>query len=158
MRSRSGYSACSRAQVDAEKGLFVGDVPELRAIWGFNEILDEKRNVCLEFLSYFWGPMPVMIWVSILVEVIKTGITGEGAEDIVVLVILQLANGVLGFYEEKNAGNAIAALKDKLKPECFVVRHGCVGQLTLEASERSAGTRDLCPAAPVTRGPAVSWS
>lgn len=29
-----------------------------------------------QFLSYFWGPMPIMIWVAIIIELIKGIYTG----------------------------------------------------------------------------------
>ena len=95
---------------------------ELREEFGFNELDDDEINPCLKFLSYFWGPMPIMIWLAIITEVIKTAITGEGIEDCVVLGLLQIVNGSVGYVEELNAGNAIAALKDKLAPECTVLR------------------------------------
>ena len=30
-----------------------------------------------QFLSYFWGPMPIMIWVAIAIELVKGIYTGE---------------------------------------------------------------------------------
>jgi len=29
--------------------------------WGYNELPEKKRHPLLVFLSYFWGPMPIMI-------------------------------------------------------------------------------------------------
>ena len=52
-------------------------------------------NPILRFLSYFWAPMPIMIWVAALVELIKASSTGEGWPDFVVLLILQFANGMV---------------------------------------------------------------
>ena len=40
------------------------------------------------------------------------------------LMVLQFANATVGFIEENNAGNAIAALKSALKPVCYVCRDG----------------------------------
>ena len=40
------------------------------------------------------------------------------------LMVLQFANATIGFLEEFNAGNAIAALKSALKPQCYVCRNG----------------------------------
>ena len=39
-----------------------------------------------------------------------------------VLLILLLINGLIGFFEERNAGKAIAALKMSLAPKCQVKR------------------------------------
>ncbi|KAA0166989.1 hypothetical protein FNF28_02912 [Cafeteria roenbergensis] len=107
---------------DLEHGLDEKAIETLRDQYGPNELEDDEQNILLKFLSYFWGPMPIMIWVAIIIEIIKTAITGQGFEDFIVLLVLQILNGVVGFIEENNAGNAIAALKDKLAPECKVLR------------------------------------
>jgi H+-transporting ATPase len=41
-----------------------------------------------------------------------------------VLIVLLLINGLIGFIEERNAGNAIAALKKSLAPKCSCKRDG----------------------------------
>lgn len=63
--------------------------------------------------------MPIMIWLAIIIELINTDWL-----DFVVLSLLQILNGTVGFIEEKNAGNAIAALKNSLRPACRVMRDG----------------------------------
>jgi hypothetical protein len=68
--------------------------------------------------------MPIMIWVAIIVELVKASFTNEGWEDFAVLLFLQFANATVGFIEESNAGDAIAALKAKLAPQCHVCRDG----------------------------------
>jgi H+-transporting ATPase len=40
------------------------------------------------------------------------------------LIALQLLNGIIGFIEEKSAGDAIAALKSQLAPMCHACRDG----------------------------------
>jgi H+-transporting ATPase len=47
-----------------------------------------------------------MIWVAIIIEIIRLDWLDFG-----VLIILQFVNGFVGWYEERNAGNAIEALK-----------------------------------------------
>ncbi|RYY32482.1 hypothetical protein EON62_05305 [archaeon] len=111
-------------QTDLRTGLTDATVRERFAIYGYNELDEKKVNPLLVFLSYFWGPMPVMIWAAALVELIKASITGEGWEDFGVLLILQFANATVGYIEERNAGDAIAALKQQLAPMCHVCRNG----------------------------------
>jgi len=60
-----------------------------------------------------------MIWAAILIELIRLDWM-----DFVVLMILQFLNGFLGWYEERNAGNAIEALKQKLAPRACAKRDG----------------------------------
>jgi H+-transporting ATPase len=109
---------------DHKKGLTAAQATSGLAQWGKNELPEKVRNPILMFLSYFWGPMPGMIWVAIIVELVKGITIGEGWEDFGVLMLLQIANAVIGFTEEFNAGNAIAALKSALKPQCYVCRDG----------------------------------
>ena len=78
----------------------------------------------MQFLGYLWGPMPCMIWVAIVIELAKASLVGEGWEDFGVLMFLQFANATVGYYEESNAGDAIAALKAKLAPQCHLCRDG----------------------------------
>ena len=44
--------------------------------------------------------------------------------DFGVLIVLQLANGFLGWYEDMKAGDAVQQLKDSLKATCTVQRNG----------------------------------
>jgi len=78
----------------------------------------------MQFLSYFWGPMPLMIWLAIGIELVKGIISHRDWEDFGVLLALQIINGSVGWYEERNAGSAIAALRAQLAPQCFVKRDG----------------------------------
>ena len=45
-------------------------------------------------------------------------------EDFVGIVLLLLINSGIGFYEERNAGNAVKALMDSLAPKAKVKRGG----------------------------------
>lgn len=45
-------------------------------------------------------------------------------EDFVGIVLLLFANSAIGFYEERNAGNAVKALMDSLAPRAKVKRSG----------------------------------
>ncbi|CAG9335428.1 unnamed protein product [Blepharisma stoltei] len=85
---------------------------------GPNTILEKKKKPILKFLSYFWGPMPIMIWIAIIIEIVRLSYI-----DFVVLLILQFFNGFVGWYEERNAGNAIEALKKNLAPKAKVKRN-----------------------------------
>ena len=52
-------------------GLREQDVTVLRETRGYNEMEEKKRNKCLEFLKHFWGPMPIMMSLAILIEAIQ---------------------------------------------------------------------------------------
>ena len=63
--------------------------------------------------------MPGMIWIAIIIELIRLAYIDLG-----ILLFLQFINGFVGWNEEKNAGNAIEALKRSLAPRARVKREG----------------------------------
>ena len=114
-------------KADKVNGLPDSEVEILQQQYGKNELVEEKVHPCIKFMGYFWGPMPIMIWLAIIVELVKACIQpseGEGWADFAVLVVLQAVNGTVGYIEERNAGNAIQALKDRLAQKCRVCRNG----------------------------------
>jgi H+-transporting ATPase len=98
------------AQAEAEKRL---------TKYGPNEIKEVKQNMLLKFLGYFWGPIPWMIEIA----VILSGVVRHWPDFFIILLLL-VANAVVGFWEEHEAGNAIAALKAKLAIKARVKRDG----------------------------------
>ena len=87
--------------------------------YGPNEITEKKTNPLLKFLSYFWGPIPWMIEAA----VILSGVVRHWPDFGIILVLL-CANAVVGFWEERQASNAIAALKARLAINARVKRDG----------------------------------
>ena len=79
------------------------------ARFGPNELSEVKTNPFLKFLSYFWGPIPWMIEAAVVFSALASH-----WEDFAIIIVLLLANGVIGFWEEFQAGNTIAALKASL--------------------------------------------
>jgi H+-transporting ATPase len=87
--------------------------------YGYNEIIEKKTNPLLTFLGYFWGPIPWMIEAALILS----GIVHHWPDFSIILVLL-LANAVVGFWEEHQAGNAIEALKSRLAIQAKVKRNG----------------------------------
>ncbi len=85
--------------------------------YGYNELPEKKVSPVLKFLSYFWGPIPGMI----IVAAILSGVLHQWP-DLGVILALLVMNAVVGFREEHQAGNAIAALKEKLAVRANVRR------------------------------------
>ena len=100
-------------------GLTQAEAAKRLAKEGPNEIEEKKSNAFLKFLTYFWGPIPWMIEVA----VILSGIVKHWPDFFIILVLL-MSNAVVGFWEERAAGNAIAALKAKLATKTRVKRDG----------------------------------
>ena len=87
--------------------------------YGPNEIVEKKDNQILKFLGYYWGPIPWMIEVA----VILSGVLQHWPDFIIILILL-LANAVVGYVEERQAGNAVTALKAQLAVTATVLRDG----------------------------------
>ena len=100
-------------------GLTQAEAQKRLAQYGPNEIEEKKTNPLLKFLSYFWGPIPWMIEIA----VVLSGAVQHWPDFFIILLLL-VANGVVGFWEEREAGNAIAALKAKLASKARVIRDG----------------------------------
>ncbi len=123
LEAKLGSSPDGLSQADAQKRL---------SQYGPNEIEEKKSNPFLKFLTYFWGPIPWMIEVAVILSAVA-----RHWPDFAIILLLLLANAVVGFWEEHQAGNAIAALKAKLAIKARVKREGKWN--TLEARELVPG-------------------
>jgi H+-transporting ATPase len=101
------------------EGLTDAEAKKRLTQYGPNEIEEKRTNPLLKFLSYFWGPIPWMIEVA----VILSGVVRHWPDFFIILLLL-FANAVVGFWEERQAGNAIDALKAKLAIKARVRRDG----------------------------------
>ncbi len=108
------------------------DVAQQRLVqYGPNELEEHKPNLFLKLLTYFWGPIPWMIEVA----VVLSAALGHWP-DFVIIGILLVANAGVGFTEEHQAGKAIDALKAELAITARVKRDG---------EWATAPARDLVP-------------
>jgi len=99
-----------QARLDASpEGLDQAEVQNRLQRYGYNEISERKANPLLKFLTYFWGPIPWMIEAAAVLSALV-----RHWPDFTIILILLLANAGVGFWEEYQAGNAIAALKARL--------------------------------------------
>ena len=85
----------------------------------YNEITEKETRPFLKFLTYFWGPIPWMIEAAMILSALV-----RHWADVFIILALLAANAVVGFWEEYQAGNAIAALKAKLALQARVKRDG----------------------------------
>jgi H+-transporting ATPase len=100
-------------------GLSQAEATKRLTQYGPNELEEKKTNLILKFLSYFWGPIPWMIEIAVILSA-----AARHWPDFFIILVLLLSNAVVGFWEEKQAGDAIAALKAKLAIKARVKRDG----------------------------------
>jgi H+-transporting ATPase len=110
VEKKLGSSPDGLSQAEAQKRL---------TQYGPNEIEEKKTNEFLKFLTYFWGPILWMIEAAVILSAVA-----RHWPDFGIILVLLLANAVVGFWEEHQAGNAIAALKAKLAIKARVKRNG----------------------------------
>jgi len=110
VEKKLGSSPDGLTQAEAQKRL---------TQYGPNEIEEKKKNPLLKFLTYFWGPIPWMIEAAVILSAVA-----RHWPDFIIILVLLLANAVVGFWEEHQAGNAIAALKAQLAIKARVKRDG----------------------------------
>jgi H+-transporting ATPase len=110
LQTKLGTSPDGLTQAEATKRL---------AQYGPNEIEEKKDNPLLKFLTYLWGPIPWMIEIAVVLSALA-----QHWPDFFIILLLLMANAVVGFWEEHQAGNAIAALKAKLAVEARARRDG----------------------------------
>jgi H+-transporting ATPase len=100
-------------------GLTEAEAQKRLTQYGPNEIAEKKTNQFLKFLTYFWGPIPWMIEAAVILSAVA-----RHWPDFGIILLLLLANAVVGFWEEHQAGDAIEALKAKLAIKARVKRDG----------------------------------
>jgi H+-transporting ATPase len=110
LQKKLGSSPDGLSQAEAEKRL---------TQYGPNAITEKKTNQFLKFLSYFWGPIPWMIEGAVILSALV-----QHWLDFFIILLLLCSNAVVGFWEEHQAGNAIAALKARLAILAKVKRDG----------------------------------
>ncbi len=103
-------------------GLSAAEAAKRLMQYGPNAIAEKKTNAFLKFLTYFWGPIPWMIEAA----VILSGVVRHWLDFFVILLLL-CSNAAVGFWEEHQAGDAIAALRSKLAVGARVLRDGTWG-------------------------------
>ncbi|MFA9460003.1 plasma-membrane proton-efflux P-type ATPase [Thiohalorhabdus methylotrophus] len=112
---------------------------------GPNTLQEEEENPLLRFLSYFWGPIPLMIEVAAVLAAVS-----QRWEELVVILVLLAINGGVSFWHERKASQAISALKAQLALRARVLRDG--HDSAIEARELvpgdiiRAGIGDVIPA------------
>ncbi|KAL3756865.1 hypothetical protein ACHAWU_005127 [Discostella pseudostelligera] len=85
----------------------------LKRVW--KEVIPKWRH----FLDQFRAPMPIMIWIAIIIEMAI-----QNRIDMGILLVIQFTNASISFYELNKAGNVVAASKNSLKPTATCKRNG----------------------------------
>ena len=108
-----------KALSSSPEGLTSQEAIKRLALYGPNALEDKKVNPILQFLRYFWGPIPWMIEVAAILSLVVKDWT-----DFTIIMVLLVFNSVIGFWEEHRAANALDALKSQLALKARALRDG----------------------------------
>jgi len=118
-------------ETDRSKGLASSEIEDRRKKVGYNELESPTENQFLKFISYFRGPI---LYVMEIAVVLAAGL--QDWIDFGVIIAILLMNAIVGWYQEKQAGDIVAQLKAGIALKTHVVRDG---------KEQEIEARDLVP-------------
>ena len=93
----------------SEDGLTSSDVEERLLCFGRNEIKEEKKNPILQFLGRYWGPMPWLLELAMVLSFLL-----DRAPEAIVIFVLLTVNAVIGFLHARGSQRAVELLKQRL--------------------------------------------
>jgi H+-transporting ATPase len=119
---------------------------------GYNEVAERRKNPVIQFLRRFWGPMPWLLELAIVLSYIIR----HYLETAIIFALLAI-NAVIGYIQERGSQRALESLKNRLAIKAEVLRDG--NWVTVNAREIvpgdiiTIGLGDIVPAdAKVTDG------
>jgi H+-transporting ATPase len=124
LRSTSEYKNISSEETlrflhTSIDGLTEAEARNRLEIFGYNEIEEKKRNLLLEFLSRYWGPMPWLLELAMgLSFVLRHYLEG------IIIFVLLTVNAIIGHMHSRGSQKAVELLKKKLAIKAKVLRGG----------------------------------
>ncbi len=101
------------------EGLSEVEAKKRNEIFGFNEVIEKKKNPILNFLSRYWGPMPWLLEAAIILA----SILKHYLESAIIFFLLTI-NAIIGFIEDRGSQRALETLKNRLAVKAKVRRDG----------------------------------
>ncbi len=111
-------------------GLSDAEVAKIRAEVGWNELQEAAPYPWWRRLLAQFQDLVVLV---LLVAALVSGLMNEWTDTIAIVAIVIL-NGLLGFFQEERAQQALAALRKLSRPQVKVVREGVLRTLQRENS------------------------
>lgn len=103
----------------AGQGLTARQAEERLGQYGPNAVPEERPHPILLFLQKLWSPVPWMLEITLVVELVLGRYTQA-----VILLVLLLLNAILSFLQENRASKALALLRQCLTIQVRFLRDG----------------------------------
>ena len=119
--------ALSAAGVDPGTGLSSVEAASRLASHGPNELRSRPREAAWRrFLKQFADPLVYLLFGAMVISLAAWFLEGASGLpiDVVVILLIVLANAVIGFVQENRAADAVAALADMTAARATVLRDG----------------------------------
>lgn len=101
------------------KGLTNDEASKRLREFGYNEIKEKRPNYLLKFLSKFYGPIPLLLYMVIAISYLL-----QNTKDLYIILLLLFFNSVVSFIEEYKADASVKLLNQKLAVDARVLRSG----------------------------------
>jgi H+-transporting ATPase len=96
-----------RALETSTDGLKDSEVQRRLQIFGFNEVTEKRSNPVFAFLARYWGPMPWLLELAIVLSVVLKHYLEAG-------IIFALLTTIIGQIQSRGSQRALEALKKRL--------------------------------------------
>ncbi len=105
-------------------GLSSAEASDRLTQYGRNELAEKHVSDLQRLLGYLWGPIPWMIEAA----AVLSAMIGHWSDFIIIIVLLAY-NAASGFWQERKAADALAALKAGMAPKAMALRDGKFSQV-----------------------------
>ena len=103
----------------ARTGLSGAQIQERLSFFGRNELAEKKKNPIVEFLGRYWGPMPWLLELAMLLSFVLR----HNVEGIIIFALLTV-NAIIGFMHTHGSQKAVELLKQRLAVKARILRNG----------------------------------
>jgi H+-transporting ATPase len=100
-------------------GLTTSEAQIRLELFGRNEVMSQKKNPIVEFLSRFWGPMPWLLELAIVLSAIL-----KHHLEAAIIAVLLMMNVVIGYFHSRSSQGSLELLKERLAVRATVLRDG----------------------------------
>ena len=108
-----------------ELGLKLEEVKNRQEKDGFNELKEGKRKSnIVKFLEQFKDFMIIVLIIAAIVSGVINKINGEGMTDTIIIMVVIIANAIIGVAQENKAEKSLEALRKMSSHSAKVIRNG----------------------------------